>query len=364
MHAMDQYESFRRIIDAHPTGAPPSEALDEILRILFTGDEIRIALAMSFRLKTVEEIARNAPVTPEEAGRHLEVMAEKGAIFCHPTKRGKGYALIPTAPGLCENSLQKKSKNTPSYERLKSLWKRYRNDGMISSICGDPTPLMRIIPIESTLPHKSHILPYEVVSNLIRSSGTIAVSDCACRMIEQYCNAPIETCFDFNNVAEFLIEKSLARRVSPEEALAILDETEKAGLVHCGNNNADKANKICNCCACCCLFLRGLTEFNNPHAIATSSYLAFVLEDKCTGCGICSIGRCQVKAINPWENKARVLAERCIGCGLCASACPEGSIQLRKREHAPDVPQTLKDMGLQVLKEKGKLEAFMEVMMK
>jgi Na+-translocating ferredoxin:NAD+ oxidoreductase RNF subunit RnfB len=310
----------------------------------------------------VEEIIQNVSFTKEDALMHLDTRAEKGAIFCREAKEGKGYALVPTT-SLCERSLQK-SKDTPLHERLKYIWKRYRNDCMISSVCGDPTPLMRIIPIESTLQIKSYILPHEVVSNLIRGSGAIAVSDCSCRMIEQRCHAPIETCFNFGNVAGFLIEKSLGRRVSPEEALAILDKTEKAGLVHCGNNSADKADKICNCCSCCCLFLRGLMDFNNPHAIAKSSYLAFVAEDRCIGCGICYNGRCQIEAIVSWGDKARILTDKCIGCGLCASACPEVAIELRKREFSPDVPATLMDMGSQVLKEKGKMEAFMGIMMK
>jgi electron transport complex protein RnfB len=63
-----------------------------------------------------------------------------------------------------------------------------------------------------------------------------------------------------------------------------------------------------------------------------------------------------------WGNKARILTEKCIGCGLCTSAYPERAFELRKREHPPDVPATLRDMGLQVIKEKGKLEAFLEVM--
>jgi Na+-translocating ferredoxin:NAD+ oxidoreductase subunit B len=360
---MDYYETFRQMLHVHPAGAPPSPAIDEILHILFTEDEIRIAVHMSYAPKSLGQISQAASITQEETQQRLDTMAANGVIISRLTKKGLRYAILPIAPGLCENSI-KRSEGTPLYEKLRSLWKHYREDGMIATMWGDPTPLMRVIPIESALSPKSHILPYESVSNLIRSSGTIVVSDCSCRAIEQHCNAPKETCFNFGSVAEFLIEKSLGRRVSPEEALAILDETEKAGLVHCANNSADKADKICNCCSCCCLYLRGLLEFDNPHAVATSSYSAHVREDTCTGCGICYSGRCRVKAIVPQENKARVLTEKCIGCGLCATACPEGSIELIRRDNPPVVPATLMDMGSKVLMEKGKMDAFMEVMMK
>lgn len=45
---MDQYEKLRRILDKHLAGAPPSKKFDQILRILFTPEEVRVALAMLF----------------------------------------------------------------------------------------------------------------------------------------------------------------------------------------------------------------------------------------------------------------------------------------------------------------------------
>ena len=84
---MDHYEAFRCVLDTHPTGAPPSQAFDELVRLIFTEDEIRIALGMSFRLKTVEEIIQTVSFAKEEAMIHLDTLAEKGAIFCHVAKK-------------------------------------------------------------------------------------------------------------------------------------------------------------------------------------------------------------------------------------------------------------------------------------
>jgi NAD-dependent dihydropyrimidine dehydrogenase PreA subunit len=359
---MDHYEALRVVLDAHPAGAPGSDALEEILQLLFPGDEITIALAMSFGLKTADEIMQRVDLPPDEVTRHLSVMADRGVIFSRQTKKGTGYALVPTT-SLCERTIQR-SNDTPAHERLRTLWKQYRADGMVASVCGDTTPLMRIIPVEAEVVHTPHILPHEVVSELIRSSGAIAVSDCSCRVIEQRCAAPIETCFNFGGMAEFLIDRSLARRVSLEEALAILHETEEAGLIHCADNTTDRPNKICNCCPCCCLFLKGLLELGNPHAVATSSYLAWVDEGKCNGCGVCHEVRCRVGAIAPEGDRVWVDAGKCIGCGQCASACPTGAIELKKRETPAETPPTIRDMAVKVLTEKGRLDAFMSVMMK
>lgn len=54
-----------------------------------------------------------------------------------------------------------------------------------------------------------------------------------------------------------------------------------------------------------------------------------VIEDKCTGCGLCEKA-CIYDAIkvNPDTKKAYVISENCYGCGLCYTVCPFGAIVL------------------------------------
>jgi hypothetical protein len=43
------HEKFREMLDIHPMGCPPAPEIIEILKILFTEDEARVALGLGFR---------------------------------------------------------------------------------------------------------------------------------------------------------------------------------------------------------------------------------------------------------------------------------------------------------------------------
>jgi len=355
---MDNYENLRQIIDSHIAGAPKSKYFDEILELLFSIEEIKVAIHMNFKSKNAESIAANASIPLKEVEKRLDSMAAKAIIFMRKKDGEKLYSLLPTVPGIFELSLAKK-KEAPMQQKLAGLWNRYNEESMIESLCGRPTPQMRVIPIEKAIPNRNRILPYEEVSKLINSSQYIAVFDCACRTSAGNCDAPIKVCLLFGTVAKFLVDNGDAVELSHEEAMDVLDMTEKAGLVHTGSNSADKINIICSCCSCCCHTLRGLTELRNPNAIATSSYRAMVNPDDCDACGICFNERCPVNAIDI-EETAFVKSDNCIGCGLCVTGCPSEAIKLIKRKEPPETPKTVQDMIFQIASEKGKLDKLMK----
>jgi DNA-binding transcriptional ArsR family regulator len=86
----DLYEKLRELLDVHPMGCPPAPEIIEILKILFTEDEARVALGLGFRPFTVYEIAARAGVDSQAAGLHLESLADKGMVFARRKKRCLG----------------------------------------------------------------------------------------------------------------------------------------------------------------------------------------------------------------------------------------------------------------------------------
>lgn len=356
---MEKYEQFRQILDSHPSGAPPNEAFDKILRMLFTHDEIDVALHMGFAPKSAEEIAQASGLALEDAETRLEAMADRVVIN---SKRKNGtvmYSLLPTVPGLFELPFMKGG-GTPMHDRLGSLWVEYNNEIMASSLCGEPTPQMRVVPVRESIEASNRIHTCYEIDHLIEKSDYIAVAHCACRVTGRRCDAPREVCLIFGSLARAVVARGHARKVSIEEAREILIRSEEAGLVHMSNNSADRPLIVCNCCRCCCHFFAGLLKLGNPHALAPSPFTAMIRKSDCTSCGLCAETRCPAGAIFMEEDGAVVQSDRCIGCGLCASACPSSAVDLVPRETIPEVPSTLQEMMVKMLTEKGKLENFMK----
>ena len=129
---MDSYEKLRLTLDSHPSGAPKSEAFDQILRLLFNPEEASVAAVMGFSPQPVGTIAAACGISPERAEVLLEGMADRAVVFAR-VKEGKcAYALLPTIPGLFEFPFMKIG-GTPMDARLGKLWEEYHADGLGAS---------------------------------------------------------------------------------------------------------------------------------------------------------------------------------------------------------------------------------------
>ncbi|MCP3926458.1 MAG: hypothetical protein GY714_28180 [Desulfobacterales bacterium] len=360
---MSVYQQLQEILDLHPASAPASPHFDEILRTLFTNDEAQLAIHMNFAPKSVEKIAVAAKIDSDIVAQTLEGMAKKVIIFSNEKNGKKSYGLVPTIPGLFEFPFMKGG-GTPMHDKLGKLWSAYHDDALGESFAGSPTPQMRVVPVEKSLTAQSIAHPYEEVAHLIHNADYISLAECACRVSVKKCNSPNDVCLIFGAPGKFLVSQGYAKEINKNEAIKVLDRAEAAGLVHTSNNSEDKASVICNCCSCCCTILRGKTELNHPHAFATSAWIPTWDQELCSFCGICADERCPMEALSLSSDLFAVESENCIGCGLCVSGCPEEALSLVRRENQPEVLKTVQEMGMTVLKEKGKLEKFAALMQK
>jgi Na+-translocating ferredoxin:NAD+ oxidoreductase subunit B len=358
---MEMYEQLGDVLDSHPTTAPKTETIIDILKILFTPEEAAVAAVMSFKAGSIDKIAAAASLPASDTEKLLESMANKGILFSKNKDGKKIYGLVPLIPGVFEFPFMK-SDGSPMYKQLGELWEKYHHEALGASFSGNPTPLMRVVAVEKSLQAENRVHPYEEVKHFIENASYIALADCACRTSVAKCDRPKDVCLIFDGAGEFLVERGFARHITKAEGLDVLDRSEKAGLVHTSNNSAEKANLICNCCPCCCTVLRGRTQIKHPHAFEPSRFEAHVNSADCTGCAICADDRCPVRAIEMKDGIAVVNTAECIGCGLCVTGCPAEAIVLAERKSIPAIPATITEMGIKIAQEKGRFDKFIKIM--
>ncbi len=353
MAEKDVYVELAEHLDEAPIGAPLSEELLEILRILYTPEEAELAVRLPFSSQTLEELAEMLNRHPQELGEMLERMASKGTVFRKRRGDEVKYRLLPTLVGIAETPFWP-GKDNHEVRRLAPLWTKYLVSGWGREIGEREVPLLRVVPVEAEIDTASEVLPYETVMQLVEGADYIAVAYCPCRQMKAYqgegCNHERENCFHFGSMGEYIVDQGMGRPLSLEETWEKLSEAHREGLVFSVENYQGKIATLCCCCGCCCAFLQARKNLGFPHAISPSSYMAAVDTNSCTACATCE-ERCPVGAITLGDEEvARVDADLCLGCGVCVSSCSEGAVSLRRRAGAKPIP-TLQEYIVSMLKD-------------
>lgn len=313
-----------------------SKIIPELFRIIADNEEAKILLATP---GTAEQLAEKMGMSVEEVEGKLDVLFHKGLIFKKNTPEGTLYRF-------CRDFVQFHDASILWPEAPKEyhdLWKRYMNEewpDFAKMAAMLPKPFSRIVPVNQPVEARSRILAFDDVEEMIRGTGSIAVTNCTCRLVEGNCDRPLEVCLQIGKAADYTIERGSGRELNVEEALEIIRISEEAGLVHVTMNRADDSHFICNCCDDCCMSFSLMTT-KDINLCDPSRFLAVVDEEKCTGCGTCE-ETCYFGAVELVERGdeevSTIDAEKCMGCGLCQVSCPEEAISLKEVREPDFIP--------------------------
>lgn len=339
----DVYIRLREQLDQYSIGFPATESGVEIqiLRRLFTEEAAEMYLQLSMLMENPVEVAKRTGRDPEGTATLLEQMAEDGLIFRVRKGDTVKYGAAPYVVGIYEYQVKTMDRE------LARLMEDYYNEAFAEKSATQTVP-MRTIPVNQAIDVVWPVVPYDDAREIIKSKDKLAVAKCICRvqqgLLGQACDKPVEVCLMAGSHADYYVEKGMGRWITQEEAIQILDDCEKAGLVP-QPFNAQNPGGMCNCCGDCCGMLRILNRHPKPVDIVIANYFAEVDPELCVGCEVC-LDRCQMNAVTIGDDDvAHVNLDRCIGCGLCVSTCATEAMKLRakpkeERKEPPEKAQT------------------------
>ncbi|MDD2707738.1 MAG: 4Fe-4S dicluster domain-containing protein [Verrucomicrobiae bacterium] len=348
------YRRLQQHLDRQPVGFASTLFGSEIrlLKQLFTTDEAKIALLLSYRPAPLAEIAGKAApsFSEEQIAESLNRLLMKGAIGWKKKNGLDLWFIMPMIVGMYEAQdgrlTPELAAETGDYLKTPSFGK---------SFLSVSPPQLRTIPINKSLPVDHPTASYDQIRELVRSTrGPLVALKCLCREERARQKEPCstttrsETCLALGDMAARILLRQHGREVTREEALAILEQNEKDGLV-LQPANTQQVEFVCSCCGCCCGMLRLHQRLPHPQDFWISNFFAEISTSACTGCGRC-VSRCQVKAVSLSKptGKAILQSERCIGCGLCVPGCPVHAIQLKPKPSLSVPPQDEEELLEQI----------------
>lgn len=308
----------------------------ELVHELFTPEEAAISNAMPRGFNPAGAIAKEMGKSEEEVAPILETMADKGLCTTGRTDDKTVYGGPPFIAGIFEYQFMRGT-NTERDRKIARLIHAYKE--AVDAAKGPPRdtfPTTRVITVDRKIKTGNKIHTYDQVKSYIEKYDSLAVSTCYCRheakLIneEDHCGKPDEVCMQFGWGAQFVIDRKIGRKITKEEAMEILNQSEEAGLVH-ATLNRQEIEFLCNCCSCHCVILKTALAHPKPGLTLNSGFQPVWDAELCIACETC-IDRCPMGALAMGGDEVpEVNLDLCIGCGVCATGCPEEAIQLVER---------------------------------
>ncbi len=347
---------------------PVSETAVAIVTAAVGENEEELDLIAAFREKpsqTLDQLVETSGFSADRVEELAANLALKGLVFNQPNSSGvMVYRLLPLMlVGLMEYKFMGKLSGSGEEKELAQLFEKLleelrdqiqgnydtfsplftsapATDRTVPSRTSQDGKPVRVIPVDKTLErYEEVILPSQSVEEIIEKFDDIAVGHCFCRqrrsLLGEPCSydAPTLNCFTFGKSARHTAAQGFAKKVSREEALKIMRESEQAGLVHKAFHPHSREDRpetsICNCCKDCCDTIR-LWRSGTLPLINSTYHLSIIDPEMCSGCGTC-VEWCPTEAVElNADGVAEVDEKSCFGCGVCSRFCPEEAVALKE----------------------------------
>jgi ferredoxin len=352
----DVYRLLQKHLNRQAVGFPAEKSGVEIriLKCLFTPDEARLALRLTYKPASLESVCVSASadgIPPAEVKTTLDAMHKKGAIGVIQKGDVPHYCVFPFAVGILEQQVR-----NASLDFTHDVGEYMGGAFAMSLLSVDP-PQLRFIPVSKSVSVETCVNRYDNVIELIKSSpGPFALGECGCKKIAAIQGNPckmtsrLELCLAMGDAGRSSIESGNGREITREEALEHIRQSEAEGLV-LETTNTQNIEYLCSCCKCCCGALK-VQHILPPKVLGNVANYYTSVNSACIGCGLC-VKKCQVDAISVKDKKASVDLSHCLGCGNCVSACKVNALALLKKKKEVTPPKDMETLYAAIMANKS-----------
>ena len=302
MAKKDYHEDLVRYYEFQLGSMPNREGFKQALQNTFTDDQLKVFFLLPFfGMQTEEKFCKKASkigLSPDELVEKARSLIPHGVIDSYvDDEKGRMFGRAPFI-ALVEFQVRLQE-DSPMRQASADLMNAYIEGAV--DVIPTKTPYYRVLPVQATITGKSggseipvntvvpddrEVLPIDILSEMIKKEPLIVVADCYCRatkkLLGEDCGHPLETCFYFNDLAKVKLEAGgYARQIDYDEAMEILWECERQGLVHNVDNCEGKITTLCNCCTCSCAVMRAV-ERGQTNVGGPSRYTSSLIKDRCT----------------------------------------------------------------------------------
>jgi ferredoxin len=355
---------------------PVTRALLECFDVVITPEENDFLLKIGREPLNYQQISAISQLPEESFRSFLKTLCKKGLIWTRYTEEEEElYVLPPILLGWFEVFLSDGADTPQKREfarRVDDLFKSWGNFNVfpfrnlwnyhtqkksrshrrvfIPQRDKDNVEIVQVNVQQQIKVPETRIYPPQSVFELIDKYGDknqIAVVHCFCRQWRKFMGEPCrfkhidESCIALGSITKYAVNYGIARYISKEEALAIIEDVQKKGAIHQVYHEQEDLDlpeiAICNCCWDCCGTIGSYSRGLIPMRVRSYYAAQIAHESLCTGCGTC-IKYCPVRAVSVVDKKSRIEEAKCIGCGQCELQCPEGVVTLVYKEREMVLP--------------------------
>ncbi len=363
-HMEDIYLRLAKHLQDLVMGYPYTDELIDLLKEMFSPEEAQVVLALPNNLAPLEVVGLDTILSRTDFPKStvvpaLETLSNRGLIYSATMANGaKGYALLQIGFGVPQTFFWG-GQHDARAEKMAALVLKYFSVSTTGKVYGGvPTKSYKYSPANLTIEVPMQgVMPNEQIGSIVEAASKIAVAHCPCRMSAKIlgrtdCSHSLEVCIKYDELAEFVVDRGLAREISKDEAHHILKASEEEGLVHMVDNAQGQIKHTCNCCGHYCWNVGIIRRRKIPRDQLMAVYFIRQTElDECIGCGNCA-DICPVDAVKMVDERPQVDENWCIGCGVCAVSCAAEVISIIRRREDQS-PENFSALHQQVKTEKN-----------